>query len=289
MVGWLMSSGTDDTALAGWKEWREMCALARCADSTRRQLQSFALARFRRMVRVHVAGVVGARTSSLLPAVENVWHLFESHLVVRGTDRGKRYKDWLFARTAVSDDDPLAVIESGATLIMRDVVREYRRRELPWDRSISMDQPLGGAGAELTMHDLLPGTADPVEEIGRREYERLSRRHARDLFGGMPVRTRIALLARGLGLPLSHREVEKAAGCSKSTLSATFRDAMKTAAEALRSQYPADDTESLLSLTLMTLCEVKRLALAWGKAQNDCVRLFTTVGEGVVDGVMGDG
>ena len=276
------SSGSpaDEQALAGWTEWHEMCALARCADTTCRQLQSFAMTRFRRMVRVHVAGPLGARTSALIPSVDDVWHLFESHLVVRGTSRGKRYKEWLFARTAITRDNALDVIEAGATLIMRDVVREYRRRELPWDRSVSMDQPVGGDAGDLTMHDLLPGTTDPVEEIGRREYERLSRRHAQDLFGGMPVRARVALLARGLGLPLSHGEVAKAAGCGKSALNVTFREVMKTAAEALRSQYPSDDTESLVALTLMTLSEAKRLALAWGKAQDACMRLFTTVGEG---------
>ncbi|MBM4143796.1 MAG: hypothetical protein FJ225_09440 [Lentisphaerae bacterium] len=262
-------------AVAAWDEWRRMCALGRCRAETQRRLQAFAAARFHRMARACLAARAG---SGALPLPRDVWHLFETHLVVRGSRRGKRYKEWLFARVAPDAPRRREAIEGGASLIMRDVVREYVRKELAPAGAVSLDEPLGGAAGDLTLRDMLPDAADPVGEAARREYETLSRAHAEDLFGAMPTRTRVAVLARSLGLSLEHAEVQKAAGCRKSMLHDRFSRFLAQAARRLRERYPADDRQSLLSLTLMTVEQVKELVLRWAESERVCLRLLAMSG-----------
>lgn len=92
---------------------------------------------------------------------EDGWHRFETHLLLKNTRGGKRYKDWLFARAEHVEWHPWDAIQGGATLLLRDVVREYLRREHAPDRVTSLHRPVGMVGdSNVTLEELLPGAID---------------------------------------------------------------------------------------------------------------------------------
>ena len=270
--------------MACWIEWKRLCALGLCNEQTRKTLQDFAGSRFRTYAR-RCAGMTSAgRHNGRAPAVEarEAWHLFETRLVTSTTAAGKRYKDWLFARTECSADHPLDVIQGGASLIMRDVVREHLRREYSPANSVSTSEPLwAGEGAVLTIEDLLPGGWDPAAEAADRECGRLARERAAGEFSDAARRERVGLAARSLGLSLAHPAVERAAGCRKSVLSAALRALVERVAARVRADFGTDDPRTLLTLSLLTLSEMKIKAVEWARSERTCARLFNLVEDAV--------
>ena len=258
-----------------WMEWKERCALGLCSPRSVSALHAFALSRFRKFLSCYAKHNA---TESPYFADTEAWHLFESHLVMKNTAGGKRYKDWLLARVGGSSDDPLDVIQGGATLIMRDVVREYLRRECSQTHMVSLDAPIAGDGSggecSVALEDLLPGDADPAQEAELHEYQRLSKAHAAEFFETMTRRERIACLARCIGLSLAHPAVGAAAGCGKSMVNAAYRNFVVRVFAALTARYSDDDRESLLALAVMTINEMKTTVFDWGKSESACSRLF---------------
>ena len=245
-------------------------------------LEQFAHARFRLYMRRYAERTNLGRRGGRVPVVDarRAWHLFETHLVANTTGRGKRYKDWLFARTNVSGDRPLDVIQGGASLIMRDVVREHLRREYSPAHAVSTSEPLWAAdGATLTVEDLLPGGPDPCDEVARRECEQLARERAAAEFADVTRRERVAMAARAVGLSLAHPVVEQTAGCRKSVLSATLRSLVERVAERIRADLRTDDPQGLLMVSLLTLSEMKMKAVEWVKSERTCDRLFNLMEE----------
>jgi hypothetical protein len=153
---------------------------------------------------------------------------------------------------------------------MRRVVREYLRRECAPPNFVSLHQPLGGDADGLALEDLLPGGPDPAGDAERREYERLSRIHAADIFDSMTCRERVAVLAKSMGVSLAHREVEKAAGCRKSVLSAVFRQFVEAAASRLAARYQREDRDAVRALVRLTLCRIRDFVGAWARTEALC-------------------
>jgi len=260
-------------ALKAWTEWRKRCALALCSRAAQAGLEAFAGVRFRALLRK----CGGPATACAAPAARDAWHLFETHLTVRSTAGGKRYKDWLFARVprGGSAQDSVDAVQGGAWLLMRDVVREHLRREIAPPNTVSLQAPLQpGDATPLTLEDLLPGEDDPARCVERREYESLARQHAEELFADLTDRERVAILAKTLNLSLAHKAVVRAAGCGKSALNDAFRAFLQAVAARLRARYADDEAESVLRLTLLTLAELKGRAFLWGKSENGCPELF---------------
>ncbi|MFC1452044.1 hypothetical protein ACFLSJ_01715 [Verrucomicrobiota bacterium] len=266
-----------------WTEWKKECALALCSEQSRSALTRFAHSRFRTYARRYahtVAADAPVLDSGIRP--DEAWHLFEVHLVTRPTTEGKRYKDWIFLRVVHSEEPMLEVIESGASLIMREVVREYLRGECSPAGTVSISEPVWiGEGTNLTLEDLLPGEEDPRDEVTRRECERLARELARRVFADTSDRERVALTAKALGLGLSLPAVLAAAGCRKSVLSETLRSLIERVAGRARAEHSRDDAETLLLLSFMAINHTKALALDWAKAKPVCGPLFDLLEEPV--------
>ena len=110
-----------------WVEWKELCAADLCSDTARQALREFAFLRFRKFAYQYAHRTNTGGTGALVPDAGDAWHLFETHLAVKTTKQGKRYKDWLFDRVRSTKDPPLDVVQGGASLMMRDVVRERHR------------------------------------------------------------------------------------------------------------------------------------------------------------------
>jgi hypothetical protein len=210
------------------------------------------------------------------PPPVDAWHLLETHFVVATTREGKRYKDWLFARGDGEDSKILhQAIEGGATLIMRDVVREYLRREYSPPFVVSLNMPVSREEVHFTLEDLLPAQADPACEVEIRELGRLARSHAKMFLAEMTRRERVALLGRHLGLSVAHRALEQAAACGKSALSAALREFVLHVAGRLRSEYPDDDACCIRVLLGMVIERVRDYVVEWAlNTENGCSHLF---------------
>jgi hypothetical protein len=271
------------TSLEDWIKWKEVCAADLCPDRVRNRLGAFGQSRFRTLADRFRSRTNAGNASEVVDRLGplEAWHLFESHVTVRATREGKRYKDWIFARTEGSADSPLRVIEAGASLIMRDVVRDHLRREFSPRTMVSLDSPVAGsAGESLTLGDLLPGSPDPADEAAAKEYTALACRHAEETFRKMTRRERVAMLSKHMGLSLAHNAVEQAAGCRHSILNTTYRRFLEQIGMNMGTRYRDDGGESVLALTMMTLDAIREKAFSWGKSENGCAELFN-----IVDGI----
>jgi hypothetical protein len=192
---------------------------------------------------------------------------------VKTTREGKRYKDWLFARVDTAADSPIDVIQGGASLIMRDVVRDYIRTEHPPSNTDSLDEPLL-KGESITLLDLLPAQPDPASDVCLREYECLAAGHADELLPAISGRERAAIAAKSLGIPLNHPEVEKAANCRKTALNKAYNFFVVRTASHVRDRYPGEDPECVLTLALFTVRHIAQAILSKINAESPLHPLF---------------
>lgn len=254
------------TTFSAWKEWKQLCALALCCAGTTAELSSFARLRFNRLMKNYFHGDVRPPCDP--------WHLFETHMTVKHTRAGKCYKDWLFARLEQSSDPEEAVLEGGASLIMRDVVREYLRNECAKAHTISLDQTLSDNIRSTTLVHLLASEQDTMNSVCLQEYQKLSVGHAEELVQELTDKERTALLAKHIGIALTHPLALQAAGCRKTALNKTYVQYVNKVAGKIQEKYHDDDKESQLTLTLMTMQTIKHLNYEREKTQNPQSALF---------------
>jgi len=261
--------------LAHWCEWKAACALDLCGEPARAHLRAFAKVRFDRCMRRYRGrggfGYAGAA------AVDGgrAWHLLETHLVVRENRRGKRYKDWLFARAELGDGNRPAALESGASLLMRDVVRQYLRSECARAGAVSLDRLLTDTGEKpLTWHDLLPGSTNPADEAAYREYDALARQLAEELVPAATRRERVALLAKSVGLSLAATMAMKAAECGHSALHEAYHAFVRRLAATIRERYAGEDQAALRLLCVLTLDHAGKSAKMCSAAENCCSEIL---------------
>ena len=261
--------------LKAWTQWKRECALATCDDETREHLRTFAAALFWRYADAFISKTNLTSASNLPHTAADAWHLLETRLTTSSTRKGKRYKDWLFDRTRWAADPALKVLQGGVRVFVRDVVRDVLRNECFDARVDSLDAPARADGdGELSVVDLLPGGLSPSDDAVHRDFERLAREHAPRVIADMLDRERIALFAKAVGLSLANPELEVAAGCRKSMLNAAYHGVIRRVSERLLREYPDDDRESVLLLTLKTLEEVNSRLVKWGKSQKSLAKLL---------------
>lgn len=261
-----------------WLAWYRNCALAACDPRTRDALQSFALTRWRRYVFAYAGMTNCDATAMPIPSADIVWHDFETLLRLRHTRRGKAYKQWLFARQSSDrgDEASLKTIEGGATLIMRDVVRERLRREWPRRGTVSLNAPPPGAAAESpTLQDWLPASDHTLDDVQQRDLAALGEATARHLCReGLSRRAKTALLAREEGLSIAHPAVLQAAGCGKSSLYAAYADALETIAASVNRRFRQEDRATRAALAVATLKALIPHLRSWAKLENFMTGFF---------------
>lgn len=281
-----MATSQPAASLPYWIEWKRRCALGKCAEEAGVSLRGFAFHRFHYYARRVGLGVGAVPLPGLALEIDAVraWHLFETYLLVKATREGKRYKDWLFARLDGNDGASAEIVESGATLIMRDVVREHLRREAPSVHNVSLHMPLAaGEGATVTLEDLLPGGGDPVGEVARAEYPGMAEAIVGRLFGELAWRTRVAILAKILGRTLADPVVVMAAECGKSVLSAdyaAFRQAIKAR---ICSEFVDEGPAGVAELLLAVVQRLQARIFLWAKSEKACASLFVGIEGECVD------
>ena len=269
--------------LEHWEEWKERCALGLCRKDTQRALQAFAHARFHRFAIVLAKTTNTPNPNTLTPAPAEAWHGLETHFCLRNTREGKSFKDWLFTPIGGHATPTLASVQGGATVLMRDVVRERLRREFSSRLMRSLDAPTGTLDGQFapTLKELLAGPLDTAHDVEERELLDLASAEADKAMAGLDRRERIALLARELGLSLACPAVTQAAGCGKSVLNTAYHNALVGLAGHVRSRYPKEDKAALARLTILLFQNVKARILSWGKSETSTAQLCMLIDEPV--------
>ncbi len=257
------------TSVDHWREWKARCALALCAPAAQEALRDFVA----RRTRTYLAASRARGGPAEDPDEREAWHGFETYFVLNRRRSGKSYKDWLFARgtdPAAPGAPTLPALESGASLLLRDVVRERLRRERAPARVRSLQEPVAGAGqaVAVTLEDLLPGGFDTVREVDRRELERLAMRLADTVLAGLSRRERIALLARERGLSCAHPAVCKAAGCGKTALAEAYHSALQAVAGHVRRDIPREPACVQAALSVAVFEAVRQCLKTWDRAEH---------------------
>ena len=265
------------TKVEYWLAWREKCAAALCAQEAQAAFFSFAQSRFARYLTFYRKATNVGSAQALLPEPFQSWHLFETYLAIRNTREGKAYKQWLFAH-AEGAEDLLKALEAGASLLMRDVVREHLRREYSSRRMVSLNQPIATAtGETVTLDELLPGPSDGLHPVDQKELAALAARESSEICRTMPLREKIALLAHGLGLSLADPAVLSAADCRKSVLNTAYHKALVHTATHIRRAFPRESRDVQALLSIEALKVVIKSILTWGKSEKALADFFNRV------------
>lgn len=264
---------TDTTAfLAAWEQWRERCAAGRCDEGVRRRLSSFAGRR---------AGLwwerVGAGHRFAPPKPDDAWHRFETHLVTSRTRAGRAYKAWLFARAeGLSGVAWLDAICGSATLVMRDVVRDWFRREMPLPAAVSLNTPVPGTDG-LTLADLISGGENPAAAAAARDLDAAAWRLAAGVFAASERPARVGLCLRALGHPLYGPAAERMARCGKTKLNAAVRKFARALAEDAMRTYGGDGRNVAKDVAMRAMTMARDLAVRWGRAEKRMAPAFQIV------------
>ncbi|MGI6100368.1 MAG: hypothetical protein GX174_03800 [Lentisphaerae bacterium] len=258
------------TTFQHWQEWRTRCAAQLCAPATQTALRDFGAHRFQHYARA-VLGQHDVRKQ--IPAPEECWHLLESELTTGRLRSGRRYKEWLFARLEGSPDAPINVIQGGASLLMRTVVRNWALREGRQRRSRPLDAPIGAPGSSLTLLDLLPAP-EREDNLEVTEFDQQAAAEAQRLFETLPERTRKVVLAKQLGLPLYGTPMLAQLGTSRSGASVLWRGVFQSLAHQITRHYPDEPRAWQLKLSLRAAKKLEPLIFRWGRLEKSASQLF---------------
>ncbi|NQU40397.1 MAG: hypothetical protein HQ523_10630 [Lentisphaerae bacterium] len=250
--------------MTAWDEWKERCAVALCSPEARTTLQTFGGMRFRTLAQRCLPLINVTELSAVTLSDGDAWHLLERHMTLPDAINGKAYKQWLFARLEGSADPPFDIIQGGATLLMRWVVREHLRSEYLPSNHLSLDHPPASSPAATPpLSELLPGTVDARCVVEQRELERLAAEEAAKQFTDLPRRARLALVARHLDIPLTDPRLLAHAECRRSAMHEAYRRAATQTIDRLRADHPNDDPATVTDLALLTFEVLTHLCFAW--------------------------
>ncbi len=254
-----------------WNEWKERCAVLRCEPETRLALHTFGGQRYRTLAQ-RCLGTINVSDVALVTLSDaDAWHLLELHMTLPDAINGKAYKEWLFARIEGSSDVPFDIVQGGATLLMRSVVREHLRHEYLSAAHISTHQGSPGPGPTRdATEEWLPGTLDTAEAVETEELASLAAKHAATLFKDLPRRQRIALAARTLHIPLSNARLLVVAGCLRSALHGAFREFAEQVLDYVRDHFPRDDRDTQRDLALALFERISHLCTDWAETDHHC-------------------
>lgn len=266
------------TTELAWREWKKRCAADLCEPEIGGMLHRFGALRFASMLKRVTSD---AERNSVDGS--HGWHLLETYSRVSSTREGKRYKDWLFARADLQADRWLESIESGASLLMREVVRHYLREESAPAFMVSLNKKIdrdiqsvsGTAGPSL--EDLLPGQIDPLDDIEAREWNDLARSLAGSVILSMSLIEKVAVWARAQGVPLSDPRVIKLAACSRSQLYAAYGECVERIARTLKREHPDEEAARLIQGARLVLDHLEKFIAREFSEENKPAHSFTFV------------
>lgn len=209
--------------------------------------------------------------------------VFETHMQACSGATGKRWKDWLFARVEMHDDDPLTLLETGAALCVRTATRALVAREghskpkeagvFPIFMDAAMD-PCEKGGA--TVGDRL-GLTDSLDPAGLGQWRDLCASaacEARKVCDGLSERQRIAMAAWSLDLSRANPAVTRAAGCGRQAVYDAWQAVAATAKDVAQARV-SDGAELADAYANLLLHNIGDQCVEWARAEKRCRALFS--------------
>ncbi|HMP89233.1 MAG TPA: hypothetical protein PJ991_03480 [Kiritimatiellia bacterium] len=269
-----MNDNFHGTTEDAWLEWRRVCAADLCCDATATMLRRFGASRFYAyMNKVETHSGRGMRRS-LLYDVNNAWHLLETHAAIGKTRSGKRYKDWLFDRVGPEVESRIRAIEGGATLLMRDVVRQYLRRERGPAFMTSLETKYTEANASYSLDEWLPGQVNPLNDMAQREWQEIAWHHARDYYSRLESSERIILWARFNGFSLNDERIARWTKTSASLLYKKHLALIDDLGAWIKNKHPDESSAALLHMCRLMLDNLAELITENIYKEKRAVRFF---------------
>jgi len=270
-----LDNGDHTTSEDHWVEWKKVCSADLCVAETASALRSFGSMQFAAYLKRYASRVGHYGSAMNVVEVRDAWHLLETFSRVGTTRKGKRYKDWLFQRAEDDSGRRLSALEGGASLLMRDVVRDYLRKEHAPAFMISMNKPLGlEGGSALTLEELLPDQVSPLDEMSEREWRALAHQHAGKVYPSLDTRERLVIWARASGLALNDPRLLKRTQCSGSLLYLVHRECIHRIGIEIKKEYSEETPSALIHFTCMMLEELVELISSHIVLEKGTVRFF---------------
>jgi hypothetical protein len=263
------------TTVEAWRVWRRTCAADLCPAAEAAQLREFGRLRFDRHLQRYAFRTGHQGPALRVAETANAWHWFETHAQVSATRAGKRYKDWLFLRAEQHPGDWLSLVESGATLMLRDVVREYLRREHAAGFMQSLHRTLHARDQSgYTLEELLPDPQEPLATLLDRELADAAATLAADFFPSLDAREQIALWVRSRGFSLGDPDVQRWASCGRSVLHDVHARCLARLGAAVKRAHPDEDSACWLQLACRVVEELNRLIACHFSSDKSATRFF---------------
>lgn len=226
-----------------WNQWRERCAAALCSQTCADALRVFGFVRFRTYVQRLNRPVE-------LPSAEVCWHLFESRIALQDSRPGKSAKNWLFARTR-DPDQLFDAVQGGASLIMRDVVRDWIRRECPPREQVSLD--VVAPGTDLPLISMVPCVVPARDTVEDREDAQLADALAVSMCNELPDKAKRLLAACSEGLSLNHPGLDARTGCGRSARYTLWHRLLHQVADAVKDGFAEENAAYQLHMAGLVL------------------------------------
>lgn len=277
------------TSADAWSHWEEHCAVDLCPTSSADVLRKFGQWRFMTYLNRYASRTGHRGESFATPDIRGAWHRLETHAQVSATRAGKRYKAWLFERAKNETGAQwVSAMEAGASLLIRDVVREYLRREHKPHFMESLHRPLetgaSVSASSYTLEELLPDTTDPLGPVMDRETDALAEQEAASFLTTMSRRESIVLWARGAGFPLADPDLLAWADCGKTAMHTSHSRCVARLCQSLKQAYPDETPAAWVLLARKTLATMQSALFLTLNAEKGGARFFEMKGIGMDEG-----
>ncbi len=273
------------TSQAAWRAWLDHCAIGRCPPDIATELKAFGQHRFAGYLRRYAVGMDRVDGEPDWPDPGDAWHRFETHART-GTQRdGKQYKVWLATRADSMAGEWARAMESGASLLIRDTVREFLRREHRPRFMQSLDAPLaaqrqtsGPPGSSLTLSDLIPDDQPPQHPLDEQEENQVLDQLAREMLPSLSMREQIAIWARHNHFALSDPDVLNWAQCGKSVMQSSHVHAVQRFCDQIKCQHADESPAYWLRLARKGLARLSELIFLKISPEIETARFFKEKG-----------
>lgn len=301
--------------LSTWLSWKRNCALDLCEEEEKAQLAAFVgpilINRWASQSRgISIENLGSAARPPHLAA----FHYFETYMHSSSGATGKKWKDWLFAKSEQRPEEQPqheAIKALVIRLLGNAVLTSMMKDEVSWRPKlrkaadgeaktaelvfVSMHEPQEADGKTWSVEDLLPTAtyAQPDNEAALKELEAEGYAFAKSYFENVDFVTRVAFLAATLGIGLAEEVVEEVAGKKKSVLYARLELPKDKQIEqvpppgrrfsalwlelrtALGSRWTKEDKLTLDLLADFALVALSEINFSWAGTEKRCEPLFS--------------
>ncbi len=263
-----------------WEDWKKLCAIDNCGINAMDNLGTYGSEVFSRLWKKFNPDI-GLPFEFKL----DCWRRFESYMHTTSRINGKRWKDWLFERAELSNDDFVTVLEKETYACIKTVVIQISSNEgqfKPFKAGVRMIPvfapllPLGNPHATIGATLRAPG--NPRQNAAWNELCRIAREEANNLFRTLDRKSRAALLADSLKISLDESAVKKLAGAKKTTLYSRLKETEQQAEAKLQKTYSTEEPRTLQELLSLTKEALRDASFLWGKSEKLAEPLFTLAG-----------